>query len=235
MANSETTKDTYLPAAWKDVKLSVQTRPILLYIIGVPMENVDSFFQKAPELKEVERIRAVIAKDRHEKTSRIKEYLSKVVDYREVKHTANKIGISDTSLHNIIKGKTTEATYDMIDKIELFLSTIDGLGFEVSLGNQLTVQKHLSNEIQPIVQSLNHISRSLIECSTNLTYIANNLVEKGYFDFQTYEYKEIDGFPTYDELIHSNVILEQDIERINALFSTFIPQFKKHETQNKVK
>ncbi len=228
MANSEKTKGMHLPSAWKDIKLSMQARPVLFYIIGVPVEQLNTFLLKPPTPEEVERIRAIIAKDREEKTIRIKDYLSRVVEYREVKHTADKIGISSTSLKNIIEGKTPRATYEMIDKIELFLSTIDGLGFEVSLGNQLTVQEHLTKEIQPITQSINHISLSLIECVGNLTHIANNLSEKGHFDFQTYEYKEVDGFPTYDDLLRSKQALDEDIEKIKALFSTFIPQFREY-------
>lgn len=228
MAKSKSSNKTHLPSAWKDVKLSIQTRPILLYLIGVPIEEVNAFFQKAPTIEEVERIRDIITKDREEKTIRLKEYLAKVVPYGEVTYTANRIGISNTSLKNIIEGKTKKATYEMIDKIELFLSTIDGLGFEVSLGNQLTIQKHLSNEIQPITRNINQIGISLINSVEYLTFIAKNHFDCLYHRFD----EEVVGFPTYEQLIRIKNDLEEDIEKIDALFSTFIPKFRKYREKD---
>lgn len=230
MANSKSSNKIHLPSAWKDVKLSIQARPILLYFIGIPVEEVNTFFQKAPAIEEVERIRAIITKDREEKTIRLKEYLTKVVNYREITYTANRIGISNTSLKNIIEGKTKKATYEMIDKIELFLSTIDGLGFEVSLGNQLTFQKHLSNEIQPITQSINRIGLSLINSVEYLTFIAKHHSDMMYYPHASDE--EVIRFPTYEYLIRIKKDLEREIEKIDALFSTFIPEFQEYRERD---
>lgn len=228
MANSKSSNKIHLPSAWKDVKLSIQTRPILMYLIGVPIEEVNTFLLKAPQPEEVERLRAIIAKDREEKTSRLKDYLEKVVNYREITYTANRIGISNTSLKNIIEGKTKRATYEMIDKIELFLSTIDGLGFEVSLGNQLTIQKHLSNEIQPIIKNINQMGISLINSVEYLKFIAKNHFDCLYHKFD----EEVVGFPTYEQLIRIKNDLEEDIEKIDALFSTFIPKFREYRERD---
>ena len=230
MANSKSS-EIHLPSAWKDVKLSIQRRPILLYIIGVPMEELNTFLLKPPAPEEVMRIRAIIAKDREEKTSRLKEYLTKVVSYREVTYTANRIGISNTSLNNIIEGKTKKATYEMIDKIELFLSTIDGLGFEVSLGNQLTIQKHLANEIQPIVQNINRIGVGLINCVEDLKFIAKNQFDTRMRYINNFNEEGI-VFPTYEHLILIKKDLEDEIEKIDALFSTFIPKFREYRERN---
>lgn len=177
------------------------------------------------------RIRAIIAKDREEKTSRLKEYLKKVVSYREVTYTANRIGISNTSLNNIIEGKTKKATYEMIDKIELFLSTIEGLGFEVSLGNQLTIQKHLDSEIQQIAQNINRIGVSLINSVEDLKFIAKNQ-----FDIRMHYINNSDEegivFPTYEHLNQIKQNLEDEIEKIDTLFSTFIPKFREYRERN---
>ena len=230
MANSKSS-EIHLPSAWKDVKLSIQSRPILLYIIGVPMEEVNTFLLKPPAPEEVMRIRAIIAKDREEKTSRLKEYLAKVVSYREVTYTANRIGISNTSLNNIIEGKTKKASYEMIDKIELFLSTIDGLGFEVSLGNQLTIQKHLANEIQPIAQNINRIGVLLINSVDDLKFIAKNHFDTRMRYINNYDEEGI-VFPTYEHLNLIKKDLEDEIEKIDALFSTFIPKFREYREKN---
>jgi len=230
MANSKSSNKIHLPSAWKDVKLSIQTRPILMYLLSVPIEEVNTFLLKAPQPEEVERLRAIIAKDREEKTIRLKEYLTKVVNYREITYTANRIGISNTSLKNIIEGKTKKATYEMIDKIELFLSTIDGLGFEVSLGNQLTIQKHLLNEIQPITQNINRIGLSLINSVEYLTFIAKYHSDKMYKPHTSDE--EVIEFPTYEYLIQIKMNLEKEIEKIDALFSTFIPKFREYRERD---
>lgn len=53
---------------WKEIKDTLKNRPLLFYIIGVPLDKVSLYLQKAPEDEELIRIKEIIDKDRTAKT-----------------------------------------------------------------------------------------------------------------------------------------------------------------------
>lgn len=204
-----------LVSATKEVKEAIKTRPLLLYILGVPVEQVNNFLSKKLSEEEVYGYREKILNDRIEKTANVRKYLQRVVNYRECVNIAKKIRLSDTYLRNIIEGKNLKASYDMLDKIELFLSNIEYLNFEPSIGNQLTIQDFLLKEVGSVTNKLEQISKHLSYLSNDITSVAR------YGKDIQYTYTE-DKLPTLKKLESLKKALEECTDDLRALFSTYI-------------
>lgn len=161
-------------SAWSEVKKNVKERPALLYILNVPIDRVHNFCSIRPSDEEIYKYRELILKDRQERTFYVRRNLQKVVSYRDCVNMSKKMGISDTSLRDIIEGKNNTATYQMLDKIELFLSTIKDLNFTISLTNNLTLQNFLNDEFCKASKKLKLSSYRILE----ITYELNRIAQK---------------------------------------------------------
>lgn len=169
-----------------------------------------------PSNEEVLRIEKLINKDRIEKTLRIREGLQKITGYRETVKIAKKLGISDTTLRQIMTGKREASSYQSIDRIELFLQAVSD--FEPSLENSLSVFDFLTDEIADINKSFYDIAEGLKNCQMDLNYMAKNkklpFFYKGSFDSIRYN-------PT-DRLVRYSVHLNETIEKLSDLIDTYI-------------
>lgn len=161
---------------WTDIKKLIKGRPLLAYRVGIPLEKWDSYMLVCPGDDEINRIYFAIQEDRKIKTLRLREPLSKIVGYRESKVFSKKSGVSDTSIRDIIEGKKIMAGYEIIDKLEVFLS-VTLQDFEVSIENTLTLKNYshqrigeYTTEIGQIADSLKFSCLRLIEMGTKREY-----------------------------------------------------------------
>jgi len=156
---------------WVDIKRQITERQLLAYRVGIPLEKWDSYMHSLPEPGEINRIYLAIQEDRKTKTARIKEGLSKIVGYRESKEFSRKSGVSDTSIRDIIEGKKVIAGYDIINKLELFISTILP-DFEPSIENTLTLRNYTRDYIGEMATEINSIADNLKRYCFSLTELA---------------------------------------------------------------
>ncbi|MCT4622955.1 MAG: hypothetical protein N4A46_04970 [Schleiferiaceae bacterium] len=159
---------------WADIKKLIKSRPLLAYRVNIPMKSWDKYMHSIPEAAEVNRIYIAIQEDRKQKTSRLKEELSKMVGYRESKEFSRKSGVSDTSIRNIIEGKKDKAGYDIINRLELFVSRLNP-DFEMSLENPLDIKTHTQDQFGEFSSKVNNIADSLKQYCYRLTEIARKL------------------------------------------------------------
>jgi transcriptional regulator with XRE-family HTH domain len=201
---------------WGELKAQIKSRPFLAYLVGIPIEKYRDYIIATPSNEEVLRIEKLIHKDRIEKTLRIREGLQKITGYRETVKVAKKLGISDTTLRQIMTGKREASSYQSIDRIELFLQAVSD--FEPSLENSLSVFDFLTDEISDINKSFYDIAEGLKNCQMDLNYMAKNkklpFLYKGSFDSIRYN-------PT-DRLVRYSVHLNETIEKLSDLIDTYI-------------
>lgn len=133
---------------------------MLAYRVGIPLDKRDEYIHSTPSESEINRIYFAIQDDRKGKTLRIKEALSKVVDYREAKEFSNKIRVSDTVIREIIEGKKQMAGYDVINRLELFLSVIMP-DFEIYLENPPDVRSYTQEQIGEILSNVDKVADNL--------------------------------------------------------------------------
>ncbi len=145
---------------WTDIKKQIKERPLLAYRVGIPLDKWDHYMHSIPSKDEIDRVYLAIQDDRRLKTQRIKEALSQIVGYREVKLFSRKSGVSDCSIKNIIEGKKDMAGYDVINRLELFLSRIMP-DFELSIENTLTIKNYTSDYIGDITKQIDIIADRL--------------------------------------------------------------------------
>jgi hypothetical protein len=156
---------------WVDVKKQVHERQLLAYRVGIPLEKWDTYMHSIPPVDEINRIYFAIQDDRKNKTARIKEGLSKIVGYRESVAFSRKSGVSDTSIREIIEGKKIMAGYDIINRLELFLSRFLP-NFELSIENPLTLKSYTQDYIGDIASDINRVADSLKQYCFRLTEMA---------------------------------------------------------------
>jgi len=159
---------------WIDIKKTIKQRPLLAYITGIPFNEWYTYMNSVPVEIEVDRIYNAILDDRNEKTKKIKYELQKVVGYREAKQFSQKIGISDTTIREIIEGKKSAAGYGVIDKMEIFLNAINP-DFEISLENPLSKELIVRDEFDEIISEIRDISNSLLRESFELKDVAKKM------------------------------------------------------------
>jgi transcriptional regulator with XRE-family HTH domain len=145
---------------WTDVKKQINERQLLAYRIGIALEQWDTYMYSIPNDSEVNRIYLAIQEDRTVKTLRIKNGLSKIVGYRESVQFARKSGLSDSYIRNIIEGKNIMAGYDIINKLELFLSNVLP-DFELSIENPLTLKSYSQDYLGEIASEVNKVAENL--------------------------------------------------------------------------
>jgi transcriptional regulator with XRE-family HTH domain len=145
---------------WTDIKRQISERQLLAYRVGIALEQWDTYMYSIPSDNEVNRIYFAIQEDRTAKTLRIKNGLSKIVGYRESVQFAHKSGVSDSYIRNIIEGKNTMAGYDIINRLELFLSRVLP-DFELSIENPLTLKSYSQDYLGEIANEVNKVSENL--------------------------------------------------------------------------
>lgn len=182
---------------WADIKKQIKQRQLLAYIVGIPAEKWDTYMGSTlPDKTEINRIYNAIENDRIKKTARIKDGLSKIVGYRESKEFAKRSGVSDSHIRNIIEGKVLKASYDIINRLELFLSTALP-DFEPSIENPLTLKSYSKEFTQGIADSIHDITKNL-----------------GYYSFQL-----INSIHRPQEMRYSNLFsaIDRAIDDLNEI------------------
>ena len=124
-------------------------------------EECRKYSHNSPPSDYIDKIDAAINEDRKAKTLRIKNELGKIVGYRETCIYAEKFNISDTTMRKIIEGKKEMVSYDVIDKMEIWLNCITGM--PLSMENPLTPQRYIKNEFDKIDKTLNEIAINLLQ------------------------------------------------------------------------
>lgn len=153
---------------WTDIKKQINARQLLAYRVSIPVEKWDEYMHSVPPENEINRIYEAIQTDRLNKTKRVKEALAKIVGYRESALYSKKIGVSDSSIREIIEGKKEKAGYELLDKLELFLNTILP-DFEMSIENPLTIKNFSQDYTNEIAQDLTRIIDNLKDYRFELT------------------------------------------------------------------
>lgn len=81
--NPEPLTPKQIKTRWTDIKKQINARQLLAYRVSIPVEKWDEYMHSTPSESEINRIYEAIQQDRINKTSRVKEALSKIVGYRE--------------------------------------------------------------------------------------------------------------------------------------------------------
>jgi transcriptional regulator with XRE-family HTH domain len=152
---------------WSHLKRQIRDRQLLAYIIGISAKDINTYMCSSPPNEEIKRIEEIILNDRKEKTERIKKELSKIIGYRESVEMSKRIGVSDTLIRNIMSEEEKFPSYEVIDKIELFINALKP-EFELSLENTLTISKHVNNEVDEIIMDIYRVYDGLVRFSVDL-------------------------------------------------------------------
>ncbi len=163
--------DKQLKTRWVDVKKQIGERQLLAYRVGIPLDKWDTYMHSTPPADEINRIYFAIQDDRKSKTLRIKNGLSSIVGYRESVEFSKKSGVSDTSIRDIIEGKKEMAGYDIINRLELFLSAVL-TDFEPSLENPLNIKRFTQDQLGETAVKINQVANRLKHFCFTLTEMA---------------------------------------------------------------
>lgn len=196
---------------WYDIKKEIKNRPLLAYYTEIPLDKWNEYLHSIPERNEVNRIYKKIKEDRKNKAERVKTKLSQIIGYREANTYAKKMGISSTTIKNLLEGKSSNLpSYEMIDKLEIFINAIDET-FEVSLENTISFKEYIRNLIDKEVKNINNI--------------ANNLNSRGYELFDMLGNIKVDY---RGNEIHPTTFLETSIknlcevkEKLDIIYDTY--------------
>tara|TARA_B100000780_G_C21046927_1_gene420279 strand:+ start:432 stop:1076 length:645 start_codon:yes stop_codon:yes gene_type:complete len=166
--------DKQIRIRWGEVKKVIKDRPLLAYKVGIPLEQWDKYMHSVPSRQEVNRIHEEIRDDRTQKTKRIREELLKIVGYRESKEYSRKSNVSDTIIRGIIEGKKLMVGYDVINRLELFLSRINN-EFEVSIENPLDLKTFTEEKLGIAASQITKTSYHLKDFSIHLIQYSKTL------------------------------------------------------------
>lgn len=158
---------------WVDIKKQIKERPLLAYRVNIPLDKWDEYMLSFPEPDEINRIYSGIQEDRKVKTARIRAALSKIVGYRESAEYGRKSGVSDSYISNIIEGKKEMVGYDVINRLEIFLSLVTE--FETSIENPLTAKEFSQQMMDEIRIDLNSVINSFERLNNELYHIGRNM------------------------------------------------------------
>lgn len=210
-SNCDNLTDRQIKNRWSDIKREIKNRPLLAYRVGIPLDQWNEYIHSIPNREEVNRIYDEIKEDRKQKTKRIREKLGEVIGYREANIYAQKMGISSTTIKNIIENKSPSPSYDMINRIEIFLNAIDET-FEVSLENSISFKEYVQNLINQEMKSINNIANYLNNESYKLLDLLNGAE------------KDIFGKPIHPTSYLSRCInnLHSSKEKLDVIFETYI-------------
>ncbi|AIM37588.1 hypothetical protein KO02_13500 [Sphingobacterium sp. ML3W] len=162
---------------WVDIKKTITARPLLAYLTGIPYNEWNQYMSSFPSASEINRIYDNIRDDRTQKTKRIKDELQNIVGYREAKQFSKKIGVSDSTIREIIEEKKLVAGYSIINRLEVFINVINPT-FELSIENPLSKEIIVKDEFEEIINDVRNISNSLLRESFELTDVAKNMKAK---------------------------------------------------------
>lgn len=146
---------------WAILKKQLADRPLLPFMLGMTIEECRKYSHSTPPSNYIDKINTAIEEDRKAKTLRIKNELGKIVGYRESCIYAKRFNISDTTMRKIIEGEKTMISYDVIDKMEIWLNFITGM--TLSIENPLTPQRYIKAEFDKIDKTLNKVALSLLQ------------------------------------------------------------------------
>ncbi|MFD2556046.1 hypothetical protein [Sphingobacterium tabacisoli] len=162
---------------WIDIKKTISARPLLAYLTGIPCKEWNLYMTSLPSTDEINRIYDAIQDDRTLKTKRIKDELQNIVGYREAKQLSKKIGVSDSTIREIIQEKKITAGYGIINRLEVFINIVNP-DFELSIENPLSKEIIVKDEFDEIIYEIRNISNSLLRESFELTDVAKNMKAK---------------------------------------------------------
>ena len=108
---------------WQKLKAEIVKRPLLAFIAGLSKEEVNTYLNDGePTATRLEEINNALLQDRIKKTERVREALATKVGHRGAVRFANKIGVSDGTIRNIIDRKyKVPPSYDLLGRIEIYL------------------------------------------------------------------------------------------------------------------
>ena len=207
----------HLTNKWNHLKRQIKKRQLLLYKSQIPIDLINDYLLGTPSNDEILRIEKIIIEDRKDKTLRIRNGLQKFVGHLRSPQVSKNIGVSDTTIREIWTGKKVAATYDIIDKIELYLNK--NFNFELSIENNLTVKEFLNEETDKIIEKINSISDTLVRIPKSIKKIVN----QGDYEYQLTNDLEKYYYPTpIDNLNRIRVELDELTLELQAVFDSFI-------------
>ncbi len=207
----------YLTNKWNHLKQQIRERQLLLYKAQIPIVSINDYLLGTPSNEEILRIEKVILDDRREKTLRIRIGLQKFVGHLKSPQVSKNIGVSDTTIREIWTGKKDTASYNIIDKVELYLN--QNFGFELLIENRLTVREFLDNEVDKIIGKINSISDFLIRIPKSI----KKVVKQGEYEYQLTNNFEKYYFPTpIDNLNKIRADLDALTIGLQSMFDSFI-------------
>jgi hypothetical protein len=207
----------HLRNKWSHLKRQLKERQLLFYKAEIPIELISEYLTKTPSNEEILRIEKVIYEDREEKTKRIKNAIQLQVGHLKSPSFGKIIGTSDTTVRNILSGKKETASYEVIDKLELFLNK--NYDFEMSLENNLTVKDFLNSEFDEIIAEIDSIGKSLLRIPFELKKIVDN--EK--YEYHTNMFFEKKYSPTpIDNLNWIRIEIEEITNKLELKLDNFI-------------
>ncbi|MDO4725954.1 MAG: hypothetical protein Q4A56_01860 [Porphyromonadaceae bacterium] len=159
---------------WDYVKKEIRARPLLAYKSCIPYEQFDEYMRGYPDAAFIQYAYDNIQSDKKKKTARIQKELVDIVAYRGVKRFAQKVMISDSYLRDIISGKKDTASYNIIDKVEIFINSVNP-DFELSLENLLTPKKHVAIEVENIILQIDFACHGIYQSLGDIKKAADNM------------------------------------------------------------
>jgi transcriptional regulator with XRE-family HTH domain len=218
MTEKQTNKKSQnLTDKWSHIKRQLKQRQLLFYKTEIPIDLINDYLHKTPSDEEILRIESVVLKDRAEKTVRIRTAIQKYVGHLKSPQLGRNIGVSDTTIREIWTGKQPTATYDIIDKLELYLN--QNYDFELSVENTLTAREFLDDEVDIIIKDIYSISKSLQEVPKKI----KKVVEEGQYDYQVLNNFSRYYFPTpIDNLNRLKEDLDSVTVKLQSIFDSFI-------------
>lgn len=145
---------------WSHLKSELRKRPLLAYKFGIPFESLQEYLKKTPSNERILEIERLLIEDRKRKTLMVCEVLNSIMKPRETVIYALKIGISDTKLRNIIDGKDLCPSYDIINKIEVFLNAT--MEYEIPIENQQYSGNFYEEFLGSISQNTSKVGKSIM-------------------------------------------------------------------------
>ncbi|WP_297099339.1 hypothetical protein [uncultured Draconibacterium sp.] len=218
MKEDQNKDDKHLTNKWNHLRRQLKARQILFYIAQIPVESIKEYLHGRPSNEEILRMETVILSDRREKTLRIRNGLQKYVGHLKSPQVARIIGVTDSTVRQIWSGKNDSASYEIIDKIELYLN--QNFDFELSIENNLTVRKFLDNEADIIIERIFSLKDQLGSIPPKI----KNVIKRGEFEYQiSADFEQRYYFPTpIDNLNKIRIELEELTNSLQAMFDNFI-------------
>lgn len=199
---------------WDYVKRELRARPLLAYKTGIRYEQFDEYMRGYPNAVVIQSVYERILLDKSEKTARVQKELLDIVDYRGIKSLSKQIMVSDSYIRDIITGKKEIASYNIIDKIEIFLQSVNPK-FELSIENLLTPQKHVAIEIDNIIQQIDSACLGIYRSLPDIKKVANKM------KLQTDFFRE-NAIPINSSLNYYIGILLQNSENLKIISDIYI-------------